>query len=86
MIPESSQLNTPRIVIIGAGPTGLGAAHRLTEIGYTNWLLLEKAPEAGGLAGAAFAFVSPWLGILAAAIVAMLWCLPKSPFDALFGE
>jgi uncharacterized membrane protein len=38
------------------------------------------------LAGAGLAFVSPWLGILAAAIVALLWCLPKSPFDALFGD
>jgi uncharacterized membrane protein len=38
------------------------------------------------LTGAGLTFVSPWLGILAAAIVAMLWCLPKSPFDALFGD
>ena len=38
------------------------------------------------LVGAAFTFVSPWLGILSAAIVALLWCLPKSPFDALFGD
>jgi len=38
------------------------------------------------LAGAALTFVSPWLGIAAAALVAFLWCLPKSPFDALFGD
>jgi uncharacterized membrane protein len=38
------------------------------------------------LAGAALTFVSPWLGIVAAALVAFLWCLPKSPFDALFGD
>ena len=38
------------------------------------------------LAGAALTLVSPWLGILSAAIVALLWCLPKSPFDALFGD
>jgi protoporphyrinogen oxidase len=39
-----------RIVIIGAGPTGLGAAWRLNEHGYDNWLLIEQAPFAGGLA------------------------------------
>lgn len=39
-----------KIVIIGAGPTGLGAAWRLNERGYENWLLLEQAPFAGGLA------------------------------------
>jgi len=38
------------------------------------------------VAGAGFSFVSPWLGIAAAAIVAILWCLPKSPLDALFGD
>ncbi|MGN6820253.1 MAG: TMEM175 family protein [Sphingomonas sp.] len=36
--------------------------------------------------GGALTFVSPWLGIAAAAIVAILWCMPKSPLDALFGE
>ncbi|MBX7246335.1 MAG: FAD-dependent oxidoreductase [Candidatus Sumerlaeaceae bacterium] len=40
-----------RILIIGAGPTGLGAAWRLEELGHANWLLLEKGGVAGGLAG-----------------------------------
>jgi protoporphyrinogen oxidase len=40
----------PKIVIVGAGPTGLGAAWRLHERGYENWLLVEQAPYAGGLA------------------------------------
>jgi protoporphyrinogen oxidase len=40
----------PRIVIVGAGPTGLGAAWRLNELGHTNWLLVESADHAGGLA------------------------------------
>ncbi|XP_014679054.1 PREDICTED: uncharacterized protein LOC106818898 [Priapulus caudatus] len=39
-----------RIVILGAGPTGLGAATRLHELGHRNWLLLEGASEPGGLA------------------------------------
>lgn len=37
-----------RIVIIGGGPTGLGAAYRLNEIGYENWVLYEKADDVGG--------------------------------------
>jgi protoporphyrinogen oxidase len=39
-----------RFLIIGAGPTGLGAAWRLHELGHEDWLILEAAPEAGGLA------------------------------------
>jgi uncharacterized membrane protein len=31
-------------------------------------------------------FVSPWLGILCAAVVAIFWLLPKSPLDQLFDD
>ena len=31
----------PRIVIIGAGPTGLDAGYRLQELGCQNWDILE---------------------------------------------
>lgn len=39
-----------KIVIIGAGPTGLGAAWRLQELGHKNWQLFEAKDRAGGLA------------------------------------
>lgn len=39
-----------RFVIIGAGPTGLGAALRLLELGEPDFLLIEAAATAGGLA------------------------------------
>ncbi len=39
-----------RTLILGAGPTGLGAAWRLTELGFRDWTLLEARPEPGGLA------------------------------------
>lgn len=38
-----------KIVIIGAGPTGLGAAYRLQELGYKNWEIYEKNSFVGGL-------------------------------------
>lgn len=31
------------VLIIGAGPTGLGAATRLQQHGLTDWLLIDKA-------------------------------------------
>jgi protoporphyrinogen oxidase len=38
-----------KYVIIGAGPTGLGAAYRLKELGITDFVILEKQTQAGGL-------------------------------------
>ncbi len=38
------------ILIIGAGPTGLGAGARLHQLKQQDWLLVDAAPEAGGLA------------------------------------
>ena len=38
------------ILIIGAGPTGLGAATRLNQHGRENWMLVDASEEAGGLA------------------------------------
>jgi protoporphyrinogen oxidase len=38
-------------LIIGAGPTGLGAAWRLDALGRTDWCLYEASADAGGLAG-----------------------------------
>jgi len=35
--------------------------------------------------GIALTFASPWAGLACAALVAVLWFLPKSPIDALFG-
>lgn len=39
-----------RFVIIGAGPTGLGAAYRLKELGVEDVLILEATDHCGGLA------------------------------------
>ncbi|MGK5448190.1 protoporphyrinogen/coproporphyrinogen oxidase [Streptomyces radiopugnans] len=38
------------LVIVGAGPTGLGAAHRLRELGHEDWVVLEATDRVGGLA------------------------------------
>jgi protoporphyrinogen oxidase len=43
-------MSADRIVIIGAGPTGIGAAWRLHELGHPNWLIVEGGDHAGGLA------------------------------------
>jgi protoporphyrinogen oxidase len=42
--------NQKKIVIIGAGPTGLGAGYRLKELGYENFQIYDRNPYIGGLA------------------------------------
>ncbi len=39
-----------RIIILGAGPCGLGAAYRLAEVGHDDFIVCERAAAAGGLA------------------------------------
>jgi protoporphyrinogen oxidase len=49
--PDSlADLDTRRIAIVGAGPTGLGAAYRLVELGLTNFTIFEASGHPGGLA------------------------------------
>ena len=37
------------IVTLGAGPTGLGAAHALNRLGHPDWQVLESTAHTGGL-------------------------------------
>ena len=37
-------------VILGAGPTGLGTAYRLAELGCSSWEIYERSDHVGGLA------------------------------------
>ncbi len=39
-----------RVLVIGAGPTGLGAAYRLKELGHRNFLVVDQHERVGGLA------------------------------------
>jgi protoporphyrinogen oxidase len=41
-------MSDPKIVVIEAGPTGLGAGYRLHELGHENWVLCEKSSDVGG--------------------------------------
>src|SRR4030042_3652047 len=38
-----------KFVILGAGPTGLGSAIKLKELGHKNFLILDKESYVGGL-------------------------------------
>ncbi len=43
-------MREPKILILGAGAAGLGAAYRLHELGHPDFLVLEKNDYPGGLA------------------------------------
>lgn len=45
-----NELKKHKIVIIGAGPTGLGCAHRLQELGEHDFKIYERNNYSGGLA------------------------------------
>jgi len=45
-VPDSE-----RILIVGAGPCGLGCARTLDALGHRDWMILEAGTEVGGLAG-----------------------------------
>ncbi|KAK3314986.1 UDP-galactopyranose mutase [Apodospora peruviana] len=47
ILPSSSNVD---VLVIGAGPTGLGAAKRLNHINGPSWLILDSNDKAGGLA------------------------------------
>ncbi|OAQ75006.1 UDP-galactopyranose mutase [Purpureocillium lilacinum] len=38
------------VLVIGAGPTGLGAAKRLSHLGHPSWLVVDSSSVPGGLA------------------------------------
>jgi len=40
-----------KILILGAGPCGLGAAYHLNQRGYSDWVLFEGSSQVGGLSG-----------------------------------
>ncbi|KAH7250109.1 uncharacterized protein BKA55DRAFT_568800 [Fusarium redolens] len=55
---SSASSNTPTmadvnvdVLVIGMGPTGLGAAKRLNHINGPSWLIVDSSDKAGGLAG-----------------------------------
>ncbi|MDP0400143.1 flavin-containing monooxygenase [Tsukamurella strandjordii] len=42
-------MTEPRVVIIGAGVAGISAAHVLQQQGFTDWVVLEKGADVGGV-------------------------------------
>ncbi|MGL4305691.1 MAG: flavin-containing monooxygenase [Mycobacteriaceae bacterium] len=39
----------PRVIIVGAGVSGIATAHALQQAGFTDWIILEKGSDVGGV-------------------------------------
>jgi protoporphyrinogen oxidase len=50
LFATNNTMEEVKVLIIGAGPCGLGAATRFNQQGEDGWLLVDAFPEAGGLA------------------------------------
>jgi protoporphyrinogen oxidase len=46
----ASKETTVKVLILGAGPTGLGAAHQLEAKNCSDWLMVDSCNRAGGMA------------------------------------
>jgi len=52
--------STPHVVVLGAGPAGLGAAYKLRQSGKAEVTVLERGPQVGGNAGS-FELAGQWV-------------------------
>src|SRR5262245_35381667 len=50
ILPSRFAKSKAAVLILGAGPTGLGAAYQLSALGHHDWQLIESASSPGGLA------------------------------------
>lgn len=49
-MPDHAREGSPgRLLIVGAGPTGLGAGYRLRQLGYRDFRIVEPHAQVGGL-------------------------------------
>jgi uncharacterized membrane protein len=63
-----------------------GAQDEAAQAYHTRTMRKGTAASIVYAVGIPLTFVSPWLGLGCAALVAIFWFLPKSPLDDLFGE
>ncbi|MEB3979722.1 NAD(P)/FAD-dependent oxidoreductase [Mycobacterium sp. 663a-19] len=49
MVDGTRQRRDPRIAIVGAGMAGIAVAHAFREAGFTNFTILEKGSDVGGV-------------------------------------
>jgi len=77
--------HTPRIAILGAGPTGLGAGYRLKELGYKNFQLFDRHEYVGGLAHS-FTDAQGFTWDIGGHVMFSHYSYYDRVFDALMGE